>query len=107
ELVLNNGTVEGIYKASDSGKKGPVFEEITGSSSDYVTVTSRDGNVLYVDGGEIVALKNRMSVYRIDGSKPTEYEDGNASSIQAGTQIRAYDISDDEEQSADLVVIKY
>lgn len=107
ELVLNNGTVEAIYKASDSGKKGPVFEEITGNTPNYVTVTSRDGNVLYVDGGQIVELKNRMSVYRIDSSDPTVYEDGNSSSIKAGVQIRAYDISDDKEQSADLVVIKY
>ncbi len=70
-----------------------------------MTVTSRDDNVVYVSSGEIVVLKDNMSVYLIDSSDPTEYKAGNTSSIRAGSQIRAYDISDDDELSADLVVV--
>ena len=106
ELVLINGEIQSINKASDTDKADPAFNEISGNTSDFVTVTSKDGSIVYVTGGEIVLLKDNASVYMLENGKNSEYQDGTASSIKSGVQIRAYDMTDDDEQSADVVVVK-
>ena len=57
--------------------------------------------------GSVFEVKDNASVYVLDQNDPTEYTAGRVSGIRAGMEIRAYDITDDDEPSADIVVIKY
>lgn len=109
EMNLSDGEMQSIYKASDAGKKGDVFEEISSTGAIFVDVESFSDSVVKITaahGGAMFAVKNNASVYVLDSADPTEYQTGRLSSIKAGVQIRAYDISDDNDLSADIVVIK-
>jgi hypothetical protein len=107
ELNLSDGEIQSIYKASSIGKKGDVFEEISGAGA-FVDVESFKNDVVKItaaDGGAMFGVKDNASVYVLQQSDPTEYSAGKISDIRAGVQIRAYDISDDDDESADLVVV--
>ncbi|HYE12004.1 MAG TPA: S-layer homology domain-containing protein [Patescibacteria group bacterium] len=108
ELNLSDGEIQSIYKASDAGKKGDVFEEISSTGAVFVDVESIDNNIVKItaaDGGALFNVKDNASVYILDQYDPTEYTTGRVSNIKAGVQIRAYDVSDDDDSSADVVVI--
>ncbi|MBR0599195.1 S-layer homology domain-containing protein [Sinanaerobacter chloroacetimidivorans] len=105
EINLSDGEVQSIYKANES-YRGDVFEEISGSGADFVEVESYSDSAVKIiagDGGELFAVKSNASVYVLDG---TEYTAGRVSNIRAGVEIRAYDVTDDDDASADIVVIK-
>lgn len=109
ELDVENGEVQGICKATDENKKGIVFKEISSKRSGFVTVESCDSHAAKINeagGNETVVLKDTMTVYRIDSKSNTGYQQVSVSEIKAGTQIRAYDISDDLNLSADIIIIK-
>lgn len=101
ELSLKNGTVKSINKTDTF--KGKVFTEISGS--DYAEITSFNDNVVTTDTGDMIEIKNNATVYAIDKSDLSEYNTGKQSNIKKGNEIRAYDISDDDEAAADIVVI--
>ena len=108
ELNLSNGEIQSIYKSSDAGKKGDMFEEISSSGAVFVDVESANNGVVQItatDGGAMFGINDNASVYVLDQDDPTEYTAGRVSNIKAGVQIRAYDISDDDEVTADIVVI--
>ncbi len=110
ELNLSGGEIQSIYKSSEAGKKGDAFEEISSSGAIFVTVESCEDGVVKIidaDGGRVFEVKDNASVYVIDLNDPTEYTAGRVSGIREGMQIRAYDITDDDEPSADIVVLKY
>jgi len=109
EMNVSDGEVQSIYKASDAGKKGDAFTEISSTGAVFVTVESCKDNVAKIDtadGGALFEVKDNASVYTIDSSNPTKYKVGHVASIRAGVEIRAYDITDDNKLSADIVVIK-
>lgn len=108
ELNLSNGEVQSIFKAADSGKKGDMFEEISGTIAIFDDVESCEDAVVKITGahgGAMFSIKDNASIYVMDQIDQTEYQTGRISSIKAGVQVRAYDISDDDESSADIVVV--
>lgn len=108
EFEVANGVVQGIHKASDEGKAGKLFKEISSKKGGFVTVASYDGRAAKIDeagGSETVVLKKNMSVYILD-SKTGGYREADATAIKAGVQIRAYDITDDLNLSADIIIVK-
>ncbi|MEL7657020.1 MAG: S-layer homology domain-containing protein, partial [Bacillota bacterium] len=109
ELNISDGEVQSIYKSSDAGKKGDAFAEISSVGAVFVTVDSFKNNVVTIDaadGGTVFEVNDNASVYTIDSSNPTEYKVGHLASIRAGVEIRAYDITDDDKPTADIVVVK-
>jgi len=107
QLNLSDGEIQSIYKASETGKKG-VFEEISSSSEAFVDVESFSDSVAKITtshGGAMFKIKDNATVYVLDQGNPTEYKTGRLSAIKPGVKIRAYDISDDAELSADMIVI--
>lgn len=107
EINLSDGEIQSIFRASDIGKKGNVFEEISTTGAVFVDLERFEGGVAKITsahGGAMFAVKDNASVYILDRNDPTEYTAGRLSAIKAGVQIRAYDISDDDELSADIIV---
>ena len=104
ELNLSNGEIQSICRASDLGKKGDPFEEISGSAPMNVE-SFKDGVVELTSGGALFEVKDNASVYVLDEADADEYTAGRLPSIRKDVKIRAYDISDDDESSADLVVV--
>ena len=102
EMNASNGTVQSVYTASET-HKGKIFDEITGSG--YVIVESYEDGIFIV-GGNAYEVKPNASVYVIDKDDQKEYKTGTLSSIRKDVEIRAYDISDDDEASADIVIVK-
>ncbi|MGI6732387.1 MAG: S-layer homology domain-containing protein [Anaerovoracaceae bacterium] len=102
EMSARNGTIRSIYKATDS-YKGKRFVELT--AGEYKEVESYE-NGIFVINGHAYEVKPNASVYVIDKVKLDEYKVGSLSSIRKGVEIRAYDISDDDEDSADIIIVK-
>lgn len=108
ELNLSDGEIQSIYKSTDAEKKGAKFEEISGAIEIFDEVASFDDSTVAItvdDGGAMFKVKDNASVYVIDENDPTKYKAGRISSIRAGAKVRAYDISDDKESSADIVIV--
>ena len=108
ELNLSAGEVQSIYTVADADKVGDVFDEISTTGAGFVEVESYDGGVVKVtaaDGGAMFSVKTNATVYVLEDDDATEYKTGKTSNIRSGFKIRAYDISDDDETSADLVVV--
>lgn len=108
EMNTSNGEVQSIYKAADPNHKGDVFDEISTNSAIFVHVDSYSDSVVKIttaDGGALFAVKDNASVYVLDDINDTEYKAGSLSNIRTGVGIRAYDISDDDDLSADIIVI--
>lgn len=108
ELNLSKGEIKSIFKSSDAGKKGDVFEEISSASAAFVEVESYKDGVVTIkagDGGAMFEVKDNATVYVLDADDPDEYTTGRLSAVKAGVKVRAYDISDDEYHSADIVIV--
>jgi len=108
ELNLTDGQIKSIYKAADLGKKGAVFVELSGTASLWDDVQSVEDGVVTIeiaDGGAVLEMKNNASVYILDRNDPAEYTAGRLSNIKAGVQIRAYDVTDDDSATADVIVV--
>lgn len=99
ELKAVDGTIKNI--ATTAGAKGKKFTEFT---SGWTAITNYDDRVVRISG-DIFEVKENASVYVWDDDK-NEYKVGRLSSIKEGKDIRAYDVSDDDESSADVVVVK-
>lgn len=104
ELYASDGEIQSISIDNDSNKEG-YFEEISGANA-WVDVEKYGDTVVTTSGGSLLfAVKQNAAIYVLsDDGK--EYKTGSASSIKAGKQIRAYDISDDKQLEADIVVVK-
>ena len=101
ELKTSDGVVQNV--ATTDGAKGNVFNELTTSKS-WTAVTEYGDNVITIANG-LISVKRNASIYVWDDKK-NEYKSGNLSSIKAGKEVRAYDVSDDDVKDADVVVIK-
>lgn len=109
EMNLSGGEIKSISKADDVGKKGKVFKELSSTAAMFVEVENfKDGviKITTAHGGALFEVKNNSAVYVLDVSDPTEYTVGRLSTIKKGVEIRAYDVTDDDESSADIIVVK-
>lgn len=104
ELNASDGVVQSIYKTTDKDKAGSVFEEISGS--DWIDVEKYSDAVITTSKGAVLLTVKANSAVYVLSDDGKEYTAGSLSSIKADKQIRAYDISDDKQTSADIVVVK-
>ena len=101
EMRAKDGVVQSIT-TSGGVAAGKRFEEIT---SGYEEVDKYENGVVII-GGKAFEVKSNAAVYVIDKDNPKEYTVGRISNLRKGVEIRAYDISNDKEDSADIIVIK-
>ncbi len=101
ELYTSNGEVRDV--ATTDGANGKMFKELTTSKS-WTAVTEYSDSVITIANG-LIPVKRNASIYVWDDSKK-EYKAGSLSSIKAGKEVRAYDVSDDDAEEADVVIVK-
>lgn len=100
ELKVVDGTVTNV--ADIDNAKGKFFNEFTsGAWSEIEKVNNRNVRI----SNDIFEVKENASIYVWDEDKEI-YKVGRLSSIKEGKQIRAFDVSDDDTKSADVVVVK-
>ena len=101
QMNTRDGQIRDFVYESDSGDDH--FTELT-LNFDYI-FWEEDGLVRLKDAaGELIAIKDNAAVYVLSDDQ-TEYTVGRHSSIRVGKGIRAFDITDDDDSSADIVVI--
>lgn len=105
EINMSNGIVKNIAVSTDSDKKVNTFKEISSTSSAFVEVKSFVNGVVETVGGEKFAVKDNASVYILNSDKDPAYKSGSLGSIYEGVKVRAYDVLDDNETSADIIVV--
>ena len=104
EINMSNGIVKSVALATDSDKKVDAFKELSGST--FAEVKSFKDNVIELTGGEMFSVKENASVYVLDKEKDPVYKKGSLSSIYDGVKVRAYDVLDDDEISANVIVVE-
>lgn len=93
---IQSGDSETDYFTELTKKTGYTFRNI---------FWEEDGLVRLDDAsGELIAIKDNAAVYVLNDDEE-EYNVGSHSSVRANKGIRAYDITDDNDSSADIVVI--
>lgn len=101
QMNTRDGQIRDFVFESDSGDDH--FTELT-SNFDYI-YWEEDGIVRLDDAtGELIAIKDNAAVYVLSDDQK-EYTVGRHSSIRVDKGIRAFDITDDDDSSADIVVI--
>ncbi len=105
ELYLSNGTARDVADANGFGTvRGDRFVELT-TDGDFMTIISEEDMFVSVDtGSEIikVGIMDDVVVYTLDDHG---YGSGTASGIKEHARIRAFDVTDDQVDYADIVVI--
>lgn len=107
ELYTRDGEVRQITKIGDAGAKGKKFEEIDlgAAAGAFAEVADKDNSLLKIDGYGWVQVKKNAAVYVLN-KYGDEYEAGSLSKIHKGDKVRLYDISDDDENAADIIVVQ-
>lgn len=104
ELRAVDGVITNI--ATTDEKKGKQFEELSGT--EWAEVLEKDGDMIKIkksdDSEAWVILKSNAAIYKLN-DKSDEYETSRLSQVKAGAEVRLYDISDDKEPMADIIVI--
>lgn len=99
QLYVKDGEIQNIFKADNLSRKG-FFEELSGTA--FTEVERFEKEVAWVDSGsDPIEVNEYASVYLLDHV----YTAGKLADIKKGEMIRAYDISDDDHDAADIVVI--
>jgi hypothetical protein len=100
-MDTRDGQIRSFLRAEDSATDN--FAELT---TDFENIYWEEDGLVRLNNasGELVAIKDNAAVYILsDDGK--EYTVGRHASIRTGKSIRAYDITDDDDSSADIVVI--
>src|SRR5665648_204742 len=100
EINLRDGQIRTI---ADSVSGRAIFVELTDGFSNVITF---DDGVVRLGSitGELFAVKDNAAVYVVSKDK-TEYNAGRLSDIRKNWSIRLYDMTDDDDNSADIVVV--
>jgi hypothetical protein len=124
EFQVRNGQVTGVasavhasdptkfgtLRASVPGEVGAVSEPgNVGSGGKFATIAGKTGSVVTIDPGEgkskwIFEIKDKAVVYILGADG--DYSVGSASAVREKALVRLYDVSDDKEQSVDVVICK-
>ncbi|MBK5263477.1 MAG: hypothetical protein JJE17_13080, partial [Peptostreptococcaceae bacterium] len=102
EINLRDGQIRTIADSvSVSGRA--IFVELT---DNWNRIDSNDNGVvrLGIPTGELFAIKDNAAVYVISDDQ-TEYTAGSLSDIRKDRSVRLYDMTDDDDNSADIVVV--
>lgn len=103
ELYLKNGAVQSVLTASEH--KGKYFEELTEGS--YEKIVSYKNNIVELESGALYEIADNATVYYMETTDSKEYTNGKQTNIKKENQIRIYDVSDDDEDVGNIVVVKY
>ena len=103
ELKLVNGVIENI--ATPANHIGRQFAELTPSDA-WAKVTNYESNTVTLEDETKIKVKENATIYVWDETA-REYTVGKLSNTPSDCYIRAYDISDDNKVSADMLIIKY
>lgn len=99
ELKTKDGIVQSITTTSSAILKD--FKEFTNG---YEQVDKYENGVVTI-GSKLIEVKSNAVVYVIDANGD-EYKVGRASNIKKDAYIRAYDVTNDKEVSADIIIIR-
>lgn len=69
-----------------------------------VTEKNSDRELLKLENGNYIAYRDTTVVYVLNEDK-TEYTAGTIASVKKGYSIRAYDITDDDNDEADIIIV--
>ena len=105
ELSTSNGVVT---KVADETSSTKFFNELSTASTFTTTIFEVYNNGVYRltnAAGPLVAVKDNATVYVYD-TVEQEYVVGRLSNVKVGKKVRFFDISDDDETTADLIVVE-
>lgn len=103
-LKMKKGIVKEV-SADGTALRAKRFAELTNG---WTEVAGRDSRIITAAGtGDKLTVMKDAVFYTadFDGDSIDEYKSGTLSSITAGSVIRAYDVTDDSNDNADIVVI--
>lgn len=103
-LKMKNGVVKDV-STDGTALRAKRFAELT---SGWAEVAGRDSRIITAAGtGDKITVMRDAVFYtaEFDGNRIDEYKPGTLSSITAGSLIRAYDVTDDSNDNADIAVI--
>ncbi len=105
KLLVDNGIVKDIVPLLDSDSKFKVLTKVESGESKWEKVEKTDTGVLILKGNKYIATKTNPTVYKF--SKTTgKYTTSAIGSIRKDMKVKAFDIEDDKEDSADLLIIR-
>src|SRR5665648_41999 len=101
EINLRDGQIRTI---ADSVSGRAIFVELTDET--FKSVFANDNGVVRLvnDAGDLFAIKDNAAVYVLSDDR-TEYTAGSLSDIRKDRYVRLYDMTDDDDSSADIVVV--
>ncbi len=108
ELKAVDGEITNV--ATPANKTGKIFAELGPDNGNWVKVLEKDGDMVKIakvadgSGAVWVSLASNAAVYKLDNSGK-EYDTSRLSQVKKDALVRLYDISDDDEPTADIVVI--
>ncbi len=102
EMTTSNGEIKSISKPGDPTVKGKHFKELTPST--FVKIKSFKGSVVELENGNMFTVSPNAAVYILANDQKS-YKVGSQSNISETYQVRSYDITDNKDDSADLVVL--
>ncbi len=104
EMKTVAGEVRHVTTAGASDIMGKHFVEIT-SAHEFTMVADFDNGAIALTGDDAIyyEVKDNASVYIVN--EDGEYMTGSLSNIREGREVRLYDISDDDYDNVDIVVI--
>src|SRR5665647_44492 len=99
-----------VFKLNALDGKIQSLEDVKDMAYGYTTVEDYkiNGPVMISSGGtgKWVQISSTATIYIIDTKDQNKYKVGSTASIKLGLEIKLFDISDDGESKADIVIIK-
>ena len=102
KLLVSDGVVHAIVPLLANTEDFKVLTKITAGESKFETVTEVSKGVIKL-GDKYIGTKDAPTVYQFKAGK---YKSASLGSVTKGTKVKAFDITDDKEESADLLIIK-
>jgi len=99
-----------VFKLKAFNGKIQSIESVPDMFSGYSMIEDYkiNGPVMISTGGisQWIQISSTATVYKMDAKDPKKYNVGSTASIKQGSQIKLFDVSDDDEMKADIVIIK-
>ena len=103
KLLVSDGVVHAIVPLlADTEDFKVLTKSTTAGESKFETVTEVSKGVIKL-GDKYIGTKDAPTVYKFKAGK---YKSASLGSVTKGTKVKAFDITDDKEESADLLIIK-
>lgn len=101
---MSDGVVHAIVPLLADTEDFKVLTKITAGESKFETVTEVSKGVIKL-GDKYIGVKENPTVYKFS-KKSKKYVLASLGSVTKGTEVKAFDITNDKEESADLLIIK-